>query len=112
MAPRSVWQTSSATRGSTIKAIEIQEKLYGQTRVPLETYYNFAYQLGQQGRTKEAKEYALRALEGARKYRGEAHPHTKKYARLLQELEDGHSIELPEVKFRESLIPRRSVTAR
>jgi serine/threonine protein kinase len=68
----------------------------------LDAYYNFAYQLGQQHRTKEAKPFAQRAATGALKIRGPNDPYTRKYLKFLEALESEHAITMPEAQFRET----------
>jgi hypothetical protein len=54
----------------------------------LESCYDFACDLEHQGKIQEAKEFARRAAEGARKVLGADHPKTKKYEKLLVDLEE------------------------
>jgi tetratricopeptide (TPR) repeat protein len=68
--------------------LKLREKVLGPEHPDtLESCYNLAAGLGRQGKTQEAKEFAQRAAEGARKVLGPEHPSTKKYEKLLQELE-------------------------
>jgi tetratricopeptide (TPR) repeat protein len=68
--------------------INIQEKVEGpQHPHTLDSYYFFACELRHQNKLREAKEFARRAFEGARKVLGDNHPFTKKYAKLVAELE-------------------------
>ena len=67
--------------------------------------YNLAYQLGQQGKVRQAKALAERAAKGAAKVLGLNNPYIREYAKFLEELESGHAITMPESKFREQFIP-------
>jgi tetratricopeptide (TPR) repeat protein len=55
--------------------------------VTLELYEGYAECLKGQGKLPQAKELARRAADGARKVLGPDHPNTKKYEKLLAELE-------------------------
>ena len=48
---------------------------------------------------------AERATKGAAKVLGVTDPHTREYAKFLEELENGHAITMPEAKFREQFLP-------
>jgi tetratricopeptide (TPR) repeat protein len=68
--------------------IRLQEKVLGSENPDtLESYYYFASGLTHRGKIQEAKEFARRAAEGARKVLGPNHPSTRKYEKLLQNLE-------------------------
>ena len=70
------------------EVIKLREKVIGPEHADtLESCYDFAAGLKRQGKTQEAKEFAQRAAEGARKVLGPDHPSTRKYEKLLQELE-------------------------
>jgi tetratricopeptide (TPR) repeat protein len=70
--------------------IALQEKLLGLEHPnTLDSCYNFAYDLARQGKIKDATEFAERAAKGARKVLGQNHPSTRKYAELVQQLQDG-----------------------
>jgi tetratricopeptide (TPR) repeat protein len=70
------------------EVIKLQEKIIGPEHPDtLESCYNFASGLTHRGKIKEAKEFARRAAEGARKVLGPEHPSARKYEKLLQELE-------------------------
>jgi hypothetical protein len=85
--------------------IEQQEKIIGpEDRYTLESYYNFAYQLGQQGRLTEAKTFTKQALDRAPKSYGPEHPVTHRYRALLGMVETGQPIIMAEAKFRDSLL--------
>ena len=56
----------------------------------LDSCYYFASGLTHRGKTEEAKEFARRAAEGARKVLGPGHPSTRKYEKLLADLEAKH----------------------
>ena len=68
--------------------IRLQEKVLG-TENPdtLDSCYYFASGLTHRGEIQKAKEFARRAAEGARKVLGPNHPSTRKYEKLLQNLE-------------------------
>ena len=72
-------------------------------RDTLNSYYNYAYQLAQQGRRDEAKAFAERAARGATKVLEVSDPATREYTKFLEELQSGHAITMPEAKFREAL---------
>jgi tetratricopeptide (TPR) repeat protein len=85
--------------------IEQQEKIIGpQDRYTLESYYNFAYQLAQQGRLTKAKTLAKQALDRAPKSYGPEHPATHRYHALLGLIETGQPITMVEAQFRDSLL--------
>jgi serine/threonine protein kinase len=87
------------------RVIELQEKLTGSTDPDtLDTYYNLAYSLGEQGKLNEAKVFAREAAEAAPNVVGKDHPYTRKYSTLLNELEAGRPILLTESKFHDSLV--------
>ena len=53
----------------------------------LETYYDFAVALRHANRLEEAKDFARKAVEGAHQVLRDGHPDTKRYEKLLVELE-------------------------
>ncbi len=70
------------------EVIRLQEKaLEPQHPQTLDSYYYFASGLKSQNKLQEAKEFARRAAEGARKVLGPNHPSTRKYEKLLADLE-------------------------
>jgi tetratricopeptide (TPR) repeat protein len=70
--------------------IALQEKLLGPEHPnTLDSCYNFAYDLARQGKIRDATGFAQRAANGARKVLGQNHPSTRKYARLLRQLQGG-----------------------
>jgi hypothetical protein len=67
-----------------------EEKVLGpEHTVTLDASYDFAFGLQGQGKLPEAKDFARRAVQGARKVLGAEHPDTKRYEKLLAELEAG-----------------------
>jgi Tetratricopeptide repeat len=52
----------------------------------LRTCFNLAVCLRSEGEIQEASAFAQRAVDGARKVLGPAHPDTKKYEQFLHEL--------------------------
>jgi tetratricopeptide (TPR) repeat protein len=89
--------------------IELEEKVLGPENADtLNACYNYAYQLGQQGRINEARMLAERAAKGAAKVLGATDPYTRKYTAFLTALESGHPIVLTEAKFHDSLLARSS----
>jgi len=56
----------------------------------LDSCYYFASGLTHRGKIQEAKEFARRAAEGARKVLGPEHPSTGKYEKLWGDLEKKH----------------------
>ena len=70
------------------EVIRLREKVIGPEHPDtLESCYDLASGLKLQGKVEEAKGFAQRAAEGARKVVGPDHPSTRKYEKLLQELE-------------------------
>jgi tetratricopeptide (TPR) repeat protein len=70
------------------EVIKLFEKVEGPEHPDtLDSCYDFASGLKRQNRFEEAKEFARRAADGARKILGPDHPSTRKYEKLLQELE-------------------------
>jgi tetratricopeptide (TPR) repeat protein len=70
------------------EVIRLKEKVSGPTHPDtLTSYYDFADSLKRQGKIQEGKEFARRAAEGGRKVLGPEHPNTKKYEKLLADLE-------------------------
>jgi hypothetical protein len=69
--------------------IKSREKVIGPDHPDtLESCYDFACGLERQGKVQEAKEFARQAAEGARKVFGVDHPKTKKYEKLVADLEE------------------------
>ena len=67
--------------------IRLQEKVLGpENPDTLDSCYYFASSLTHRGKIQEAKEFAQRAAEGARKVLSPNHPSTRKYEKLLQDL--------------------------
>jgi tetratricopeptide (TPR) repeat protein len=70
------------------EVIRLREKVIGADHPDtLESCYDFASGLRHGGKIEEAKEFARRAAEGARKVLGPGHPSTRKYEKLLADLE-------------------------
>lgn len=70
------------------EVIRLQEKaLEPQHPQTLDSYYYFASGLKSQNNLQEARDFARRAAEGARKVLGHNHPSTRKYEKLLADLE-------------------------
>jgi serine/threonine protein kinase len=91
------------------QVIELDEKVLGpEHRDTLNACYNYAYQLGQQGRIKEARMLGERAAKGAAKVLGATDPSTRKYTAFLTALESGRPIVLTEAKFHDSLLAQSS----
>ena len=91
------------------KVIALDEKLLGtEYRDTLDAYYNFAYQLGQLGKTTDATLFAERAAKGAPKALGITHLKTRKYTAFLTALKSRHPIVLTEAKFHDSFLVRSS----
>jgi tetratricopeptide (TPR) repeat protein len=85
--------------------IEAEEKVLGpEHRDTLNACYNFAYQLGQQGKRDEAKALAERAAKSAAKVLGVNDPHIREYAKFLEELESGRAITMPAIEFRKTFV--------
>jgi len=73
------------------EVIRLQERVLGpENPDTLDSCYYFASGLTHRGKTEEAKEFARRAAEGARKVLGPGHPSTRKYEKLLADLEAKH----------------------
>ena len=73
------------------EVIKLQETIVGPIHPDtLQFCYDFAVGLERQGKTLEAKEFARRAAEGARKTLGPEHPSTRKYEKLFADLEAKH----------------------
>jgi hypothetical protein len=71
------------------EVIRLQEKVLGpENPDTLDSCYHFASDLTHRGKIQEAKEFARRAAEGARKVLGPDHPSTRKYEKLLADLEE------------------------
>lgn len=87
--------------------IRQQEKIIGlEDRNTLESYYNFAYQLAEQGKLTEAKMFALQAAQVAPKSFGLEHPYTRRYQALATLLERNQAVTLTDAQFRDSLAAR------
>jgi tetratricopeptide (TPR) repeat protein len=70
------------------EVIRLQEKVIGRDHSDtLESCYNLASGLKHRGKVEEAKQFAVRAAEGARRVLGPDHPSTRKYEKLLVDLE-------------------------
>ena len=70
------------------EVIKLEEKVIGREHPDtLGSYYDFASGLRSRGKIQEAREFARRAADGARKVLGPDHPSTREYENLLQELE-------------------------
>jgi len=68
----------SEAEGEYKHVIALDEKVLGSdNHDTLDAYYNFAYQLGQQRKIKEAKVFAQRAATGVLKIRGANNPYTR-----------------------------------
>ena len=67
----------------------------------LSAYYNYAYQLAQQGKRNEAKPLAERAAKTAAKVLRANDPDTREYTKFLEILEKGQPIPIPYMKFHE-----------
>jgi serine/threonine protein kinase len=99
--------SESETRYKEI--VQLEEKVLGPENTDtLNACYNYAYQLGQQGRIKEARMLGQRAAKGATKVLGVTDPSTRKYTAFLTALESGHPIVLSEAKFHDSLLAQSS----
>jgi tetratricopeptide (TPR) repeat protein len=73
------------------EVIRLQEKVLGpENPDTLDSCYYFASGLTHRGKIQEAKDFARRAAEGARKVLSPNHPSTRKYEKLLQDLEAKH----------------------
>jgi tetratricopeptide (TPR) repeat protein len=73
------------------EVIRLQEKVLGpENPDTLDSCYYFASGLTHRGKIEEAKEFARRAAESAHKVLGPDHPSTKKYDKLLADLEAKH----------------------
>ena len=71
--------------------IRLQEKVLGpENPDTLDSCYYFASSLTHRGKIQEAKEFAQRAAEGARKVLSPNHPSTRKYEKLWADLEKKH----------------------
>jgi tetratricopeptide (TPR) repeat protein len=92
------------------EVIEAEENLLGpEHRDTLNACYNFAYQLGQQGKRDQANALAERAAKSAAKVLGVNDPYTREYAKFLEELESGHAITMPAVEFRKTFVSGNKV---
>ena len=73
------------------EVIRLQEKVLGpENPDTLDSCYYFASGLTHRDRIQEAKEFARRAADGGRKVLGPDHPSTRKYEKLLADLEAKH----------------------
>ena len=87
------------------EVIQLEENVLGpEHRDTLNACYNFAYQLGQQGKRDQAKALAERAAKSAAKILGVNDPYTREYAKFLEELESGHAITMPAAEFRKTFV--------
>ncbi len=92
------------------EVIQLEENALGpEHRDTLNACYNFAYQLGQQGKRDQAKALAERAAKGAAKVLDVNDPYTREYAKFLEELESGHAITMPAVEFRKTFVSGNNV---
>ena len=79
---------SLATERQYREVIKTDQRVLGPEHPDtVDSCYNLAAGLMHQGKNEEAKEFARRAAEGARKTLGPEHPSTRKYEKLLAELE-------------------------
>jgi Tetratricopeptide repeat. len=73
------------------EVLKLRERVIGPDHPDaLESCYDFASGLKTLNKIQEAKEFAQRAAEGARKVLGPDHPSTRKYEKLLADLEGTH----------------------
>ena len=73
------------------EVIKLREKVIGPEHPDtLESCYILANGLARQNKIPEATAFAQRAAEGAHKVLGPDHPFTKKYEKLLAELQAKH----------------------
>jgi tetratricopeptide (TPR) repeat protein len=92
------------------EVIQLEENVLGpEHRDTLNACYNLAYQLGQEGKREQAKALAERAAKSAANVLGVNDPHTREYAKFLEELESGHAITLPAVEFRKISVSGENV---
>lgn len=92
------------------QVIQLEENVLGpEHRDTLNACYNLAYQLGQQGKRDQAKPLAERAAKSAAKVLDVNDPHTREYAKFLEELESGHAITMPAAEFRETSVSGNNV---
>ena len=92
------------------QVIQLEENALGpEHRDTLNACYNFAYQLGQQGKRDQAKALAERAAKGAAKVLDVNDPYTREYATFLEELESGHAITMPAVEFHKTFMSGNNV---
>jgi serine/threonine protein kinase/Flp pilus assembly protein TadD len=92
------------------QVIQAEENVLGpEHRDTLNACYNFAYQLGQQGKRDQAKALAERAAKSAAKVLDVNDPYTREYAKFLEELESGHAITMPAVEFRKTFVSGNKV---
>jgi tetratricopeptide (TPR) repeat protein/predicted Ser/Thr protein kinase len=92
------------------EVIHAEENALGpEHRDTLNACYNFAYQLGQQGKRDQAKALAERAAKGAAKVLDVNDPLTREYAKFLEELESGHAITMPAAEFRKTFVSGNKV---
>ena len=70
------------------EVIALEEKVLGPEHPStISSWYAFAYQLARQNKTEEAMQFARKAASAAEQVFGQDHPDTRKYARLVQQLE-------------------------
>jgi tetratricopeptide (TPR) repeat protein len=92
------------------EVIQAEENVLGpEHRDTLNACYNFAYQLGQQGKRDQAKALAERAAKSAAKVLDVHDPYTREYAKFMEELESGHAITMPAVEFRKTFVSGNKV---
>jgi tetratricopeptide (TPR) repeat protein len=92
------------------EVIQLEENVLGpEHRDTLNACYNLAYQLGQEGKREQAKALAKRAAKSAANVLGVNDPHTREYAKFLEELESGHAITMPAVEFRKTFVSGNKV---
>jgi tetratricopeptide (TPR) repeat protein len=70
------------------EVIALEEKVLGADHPStISSWYAFAYQLARENKTEEALQFARKAASAAEQVFGQDHPDTRKYARLVQQLE-------------------------
>jgi serine/threonine protein kinase len=94
------------------QVIQTEENVLGpEHRDTLNACYNFAYQLGLQGKRDQAKALAERAANSAAKVLDANDPNTREYEKFLQELESGHAVTMPAAQFHEPFLSGNKVVA-
>ena len=92
------------------EVIQLEENVpQPEHRDTLNACYNLAYQLGQEGKREQAKALAERAAKSAANILGVNDPHTREYAKFLEELESGYPITMPAVEFRKISVSGENV---